>query len=374
MADRETMKQRGEDEAARGRPRAPLPPPTVGGESGKFSEPEVAGAADPASIGVLDDAAPVLGAGASSLSGTGRRRLGDRAFAALTSGAGAFVVVLVLLIGVFLVWQAIPALRDNKANFLTTRQWSVSGSELHFGIAGLLWATILISMIAMVIAVPISIGIALFMTQYAPPRLARPAAQVIDLLAAIPSIIYGIWGIVVLAPALEPVQRVLYHLGGIPLFKDVGIVRGTIFDGGLVLAIMILPIITAISRDVFERTPTENIEAAFALGATKWEMIRVAVLPYGRPGVISGAMLGLGRALGETIAVLLIVSAPSPDSPFHVSIFNNGQTFAAKIAGDSAEFPGSPGPYIAAGLVLFVLTFVVNATARAIVNRRREFR
>jgi phosphate transport system permease protein len=169
-------------------------------------------------------------------------------------------------------------------------------------------------------------------------------------------------------------QRVLYHLGGIPLFKDVGIVRGTIFDGGLVLAIMILPIITAISRDVFERTPTENIEAAFALGATKWEMIRVAVLPYGRPGVISGAMLGLGRALGETIAVLLIVSAPSPDSPFHVSIFNNGQTFAAKIAGDSAEFPGSPGPYIAAGLVLFVLTFVVNATARAIVNRRREFR
>ncbi len=145
---------------------------------------------------------------------------------------------------------------------------------------------------------------------------------------------------------------------------------GTVFNAGVVLAIMILPIITAISRDVFDRTPIANKEAALALGATKWEMIRIAVLPYGRPGVVSGAMLGLGRALGETIAVLLILSTVSKFSP---SLFSGGQTFASKIAGSSAEFGTNPGPYIAAGLVLFVLTFVVNAAARAIVNRRKEF-
>jgi phosphate transport system permease protein len=169
------------------------------------------------------------------------------------------------------------------------------------------------------------------------------------------------------------VQRALYHLGGFPIFKDVGVIRGSIFDGGVVLAIMILPIITAISRDVFERTPRANVEAALALGATRWEMIRMAVLPYGRAGVVSGAMLGLGRAIGETIAVLLIVSALAPSANFQASMFDGGQTFAAKIANDSAEFGSSPGPYIAAGLVLFVLTFAVNAAARSIVNRRKEF-
>jgi phosphate transport system permease protein len=142
-----------------------------------------------------------------------------------------------------------------------------------------------------------------------------------------------------------------------------------------VLAVMILPIITAISRDVYERTPRQNIEAAWALGATRWEMIRLAVLPFGRPGVISGSMLGLGRALGETIAISLILSAPGNGAPFSISIFNGGETFASKIANNAAEFadPKSTGAYIAAGLVLFVLTFIVNAAARAIVNRRKEF-
>ena len=149
--------------------------------------------------------------------------------------------------------------------------------------------------------------------------------------------------------------------------------NGTIFDGAVVLAVMILPIITAISRDVFERTPRANVEAALALGATKWEMIRIAVLPYGRAGVVSGSMLGLGRALGETIAVYLIVSTVG--APFHFSIFTGGSTFASQIANGSAEFnnPASTGAYIAAGLVLFVLTFVVNSAARAIVNRRKDF-
>ena len=354
----------------------PLPAPSIGGESVLDPPPAgtvVVGSAEPAAIDVLEDAPPAAGIGSAPPTGTGRVRLGDRVFQGMTSGAGAFVVLLVLLVGVFLIYQAIPAIRDDQVNFLTSREWAVSGSTLRFGIAGLLWTTVLISVIAMIIAVPISIGIALFMTQYAPRQLSRPIAYVIDLLAAIPSIIYGIWGITVLAPKLEPIQRALYHLGGIPIFKDKGFVRGSIFDGGVVLAIMILPIITAIARDVFERTPRQNIEAAWALGATRWEMIRMAVLPYGRPGVVSGAMLGLGRALGETIAILLIVSAPANGAPFSASIFNGGQTFAAKIAADSAEFPSAPGPYIAAGLVLFVLTFIVNAAARGIVNRRKDF-
>ena len=227
----------------------------------------------------------------------------------------------------------------------------------------------------MLLAVPIAIGIALFITQYAPRRLARPVGYVVDLLAAIPSIIYGIWGITVLAPKLAPVQRTLYHLGVFPLFENKNIEEGTIFNGGIVLAVMILPIITAISRDVFERTPPQNIEGAWALGATRWEMIRMAVLPHGRPGVISGAMLGLGRALGETIAVTLILSKSGVGSPFTFSIFNGGETFASKIANNAAEFnsPQQTGAFIAAGLVLFVLTFAVNAAARGVVSRRKDF-
>jgi phosphate transport system permease protein len=352
----------------------PLPAPSIGGESVLHRDAVLAiGSAQPGAISTGEDMAPVLGAGQRSVGGTAKSRLGDRLFGWLAGGSGAFVVLLVVLVGVFLVAQAIPAISQDKSNFFTSRDWDVTGAQLHFGIAGLLYATVLISLIAMVIAVPVSIGIALFMTQYAPKRLRRPIAYIIDLLAAIPSIIYGIWGITVLAPKLEPVQRALYHLGGFPIFKDVGVIRGSIFDGGVVLAVMILPIITAIARDVFERTPEANIEAALALGATRWEMIRMAVLPHGRAGVVSGAMLGLGRALGETIAVLLIVSALAGSAPFHASIFDGGQTFAAKIANDSAEFGNSPGPYIAAGLVLFVLTFVVNAAARSVVNRKKEF-
>jgi phosphate transport system permease protein len=347
---------------------AAAPPPTD-------AQP-VTGSAEPLAVSTLEAEPAVAGAGSVAL-GTPRRRVrpGDRIFHSLAEGSGIFVVILIALVAAFLIGQAIPALRDNKSNFLFSRDWSVDTGTLHFGIVDLLWVTVIISLLAMIIAVPIAIGIALFITQYAPARLARPVAYIIDLLAAIPSIIYGIWGIVVLAPALEPVQRTLYHLGPIPLFKDKNVDLGTIFDGGIVLAIMILPIITAISRDVFERTPRDNVEAAWALGATRWEMIRMAVLPYGRPGVISGSMLGLGRALGETIAVLLILSKPSPGSPFTSSIFNGGETFASKIANNASEFtdPKQTGAYIAAGLVLFVLTFVVNAAARGIVNRRREF-
>jgi len=306
----------------------------------------------------------------SSQSGGGRRRLGDRIFVTAAGGASAVVILIVILVAVFLLIKAVPAIGDDRANFLTSTKFNVgTNGTLEFGIAGLLYTTVLSSVVALLLAVPLAIGIALFITQYAPRRISQPIAHAIDLLAAIPSIIYGLWGIRTLAPHLIPVQHALSHLG-LGLFADQNVDVGTVFDAGVVLAIMILPIITAISRDVFDRTPNANKEAALALGATRWEMIRMAVLPYGRPGVISGAMLGLGRALGETIAVLLILSTVSG---FSFSLFSGGSTFASKIVQGKGEFGDHPGPYIAAGLVLFVLTFLVNALARTIVARRKDF-
>jgi phosphate transport system permease protein len=354
------------DGGSGGSPAAPL----------HFEVPPVIGSAQPAAVSVYDDTPPVSGAGSATL-GTPRSKVrwGDRILAWLTTGSGVVVITLIGLIALFLVISAAPSLADDKANFLFSRDWTVTSDTLRFGIVDMLWVTIVISLFAMLLAVPVAIGIALFITFYAPKRLARPVAYVVDLLAAIPSIIYGIWGITVLAPHLRSVQQALNHLGFAKIFAAENVQDGTIFNGGIVLAIMILPIITAISRDVFERTPRQNIEAAWALGATRWEMIRLAVLPYGRPGVISGAMLGLGRALGETIAVYLILSKPGNGSPFTWSVFAGGETFASRIARNAAEFnePKQTGAYIAAGLVLFLLTFAVNAAARSVVNRRKDF-
>ncbi|HEV7205301.1 MAG TPA: phosphate ABC transporter permease subunit PstC [Jatrophihabitans sp.] len=368
MSEREIMTERSE-------PREPLPAPRVGGESvepvaahdGRRLESPIE--SEVALGGRHTDASKVSGSGIAS--GGGRARFGDRIFLGLSSAAAVTVILIVVLIATFLLIKSVPSIADDKVNFLTSTEWGTDPGNLRFGIANLLWVTVIISLIALVVAVPIAVGIALFITQYAPARVARPVAYVIDLLAAIPSIVYGIWGATVLATALEPVQRFLAHIP-LPLF-DFKQPNSTIFDGAVVLAVMILPIITAISRDVFERTPIANIEAALALGATRYEMIRMAVLPYGRAGVVSGSMLGLGRALGETIAVYLILSTVG--GPFSFSILRGGETFASKIANGSAEFnnPQSTGAYIAAGLVLFVLTFVVNSAARAIVNRRKDF-
>ena len=307
--------------------------------------------------------------------GTGR--LGDRLFAGATTGAGLLVVLIVTLVGVFLVAQAIPALRADKSSFLTSTDWRV-GSTLSFGIAALLWATVASSVVALLIAVPFSVAIALFLTQYSPRWLAKPAAALIDLLAAVPSIVYGLWGGYVVAARWAPIQDgISSALGWVPFFDKVpGITGGnTLFFVGIILAIMILPIITGLSREVFAQTPTTHMEGAYALGATKWEMIRTAVLPFGRPGVISASMLGLGRALGETIAVLIILSGLPGGAKWTFSLFNGGATFASKIASDASEFSGglSTGAYIAAGLVLFVLTFVVNALARVVIERRKAF-
>jgi phosphate transport system permease protein len=368
MTEREIMSKRQSDSPDK----KPAPPRNPDGER-VFADPPIVGSTSPLAIGTLAGATAVDQASATG--GTGKVRIGDRVFLWLTAGSGGFVIILIALVAVFLFTRALPVIAKDKANFLFSRGFQLGTTPLKFGVIDLMWVTVVSSTIALIVAVPVALGIALFITQYAPAAVRRPVGYIIDLLAAIPSIIYGIWGIYILAPHLEIVQRAMYHLGFIPLFKDKGVATGSIFDASIVLAIMILPIITAISRDVFDRTPSANVEAAWALGATRWEMIRMAVLPYGRPGVVSGAMLGLGRALGETIAVVLILSKPSSSASFSFSIFDGGQTFASLIGLNMQEANGATetGAYISAGLVLFILTFAVNATARAIVNRRKDF-
>lgn len=297
------------------------------------------------------------------------RRWGDRIFSSVATAAGATIVAAIALMALFLVIRAVPSLQANKANFITSSEFSTTDeSNLRFGIAELFQVTVLSSVFALIIAVPIAIGIAAFLTDYAPRSLAKPFAILVDLLAAVPSIVFGLWGIFVLAPWLAPVAQFFNdNLGWLFLFADgnVSLVGGgTIFTAGVVLAVMILPIITSVTREVFSLTPRAHVEAAQALGATKWEVIRMTVFPYGRSGMIAGSMLGLGRALGETVAVLIILRSAAQAG--HWSLFDGGYTFASKIASAAAEFSSKlpTGAYIAAGFVLFILTFVVNALAR----------
>lgn len=307
-----------------------------------------------------------------TLSGRGRPR-GDSIFKAIATVAGASIVLFIALIAVFLLVRAIPSLQANTVNFFTSTEFStVDVTNLAFGIRDLFMVTVLSSFLALFIAVPISVGIAVYLTQYAPARLSRTFGSIVDLLAAVPSIVFGLWGIFVLAPAIEPVSTFLNsNLSWFFLFGDGNVSLnggGTIFTAGIVLAVMILPIITSVSREVLRQTPKAHIEAALALGATRWEVVRMTVLPFGRSGIIAASMLGLGRALGETVAILIILRAAASAGSW--SLFDGGYTFASKIASAAAEFsvPLSTGAYIAAGFVLFALTFVVNALARSIVG------
>jgi phosphate transport system permease protein len=308
--------------------------------------------------------------------GSPKVRFGDRVFRGLAEGSGVSIIVLIGAIGAFLLWRAIPALGNNDENFFTYGGlWSTADtSGMQFGIWDVLQVTLAVSLFALVLAMPIALGIAIFLTQYSPKRVAAPLGYMVDLLAAVPSIVYGVWGLYVLAPAIKPVALWLNHnLGWFPLFAtgSASIAGGgTIFTAGIVLAVMILPIIAAVTREVFVQTPRGQIEAALALGATRWEVVRTTVLPFGLSGYISGAMLGLGRALGETIALLIILRGVT--KPFGWSLFDGGNTFASKIAAAASEFNNDlqAGAYIAAGLVLFVLTFVVNSLARAVVTRK----
>ncbi|KGM10638.1 phosphate ABC transporter permease subunit PstC [Cellulomonas bogoriensis] len=309
--------------------------------------------------------------------GAGRpgRDVAGRAFAVLATGAGALILLTLAAVAVFLVIRAWPAMTTPADELADAISWIPEGTTLLQYIGPLVFGTLLAALLALAMAVPVAIGIALFISHYAPRRLASGLGYVVDLLAAIPSVIYGLWGGLWLAPRLEPAWHWLAdNLGFIPLFAGpASTPPRVLMTVGVVLAVMILPIITAVSREVFLQTPRLHEEAALALGATRWEMIRMAVLPFGRSGVISAAMLGLGRALGETMAVLMILS---PGFSYSFALLQAGehQTIAANIANQFAEAnPLGVSALIATGLALFVITLVVNMAARWVVARRKEF-
>ena len=299
-----------------------------------------------------------------------RRRIGDRVFSGLATGSGITILVILAMVAGFLLMQAFPALTTPPAQLQAQGYGDFWSWILPFA-----WGTVWASFWALLLAVPTSIGIALFISHYAPRRLAAGLGYVIDLLAAVPSVVFGLWGSMVLAPAVQPLYLWLNtYLGWIPFFGGQPSGTGrTLLTASVVLAVMILPIITSLSREVFLQTPVLHEEAALALGATRWEMIKMAVLPFARPGIISASMLGLGRALGETMAVAMVLS-PASIISFALLTSQNPNTIAANIA---LSFPESYGlginQLIATGLVLFVITLAVNMIARWIVNRRAEF-
>jgi phosphate transport system permease protein len=292
------------------------------------------------------------------------RRTGDLVFSGTARAAGIAILVALAGVAVFLTVEGLPAVTaaesamDGKAG-ITLYVWP------------LLFGTLLAALLAMAVATPLAIGVALVISHFAPRRLARTLGALIDLLAAVPSVVYGLWGINVLAPrTVELYEWLEENLGFIPLFAGPASSTGrTILTAALVLAVMALPIITAITREVFAQTPTLHQEAALALGATRWEMIRMTVLPYGRSGMVSATMLGLGRALGETMAVAMVLSATGVVT-FNLISSTNPSTIAANIALQFGEASGlKVNVLIFSGLVLFVVTFVVNFLGRAITAR-----
>ncbi|MGV0626481.1 phosphate ABC transporter permease subunit PstC [Mycolicibacter minnesotensis] len=305
-------------------------------------------------------------------------RLQDRIFRLVAESSSVLIIALITAVGGFLLLRAIPALRRNRENFFTYGgNWiTTDTSAMHFGIAEMLQVTVFVSVFALMLAMPVALGVAVYLAEYAPRRLVGPLSYMVELLAAVPSIIYGVWGLYVLAPQLRGSALWLNeHLGGLPFFAtgNASVAGGgTIFTGGIVLAVMILPIITAVTREILVQTPRGQVEAALALGATRWEVIKMVVLPFGRSGYISASMLGLGRALGETVALLIILR--STQKAFNWSLFDGGSTFATKIAATASEFNDQykAGAYIAAGLVLFVLTLIVNALARVAIRQKAQ--
>ena len=278
--------------------------------------------------------------------------------------------MLVLLVLAYMVISttgtALPVFSSQGISFVTSTDWDPSKGQ--FGTLAFIYGTIVTSVIALIIAVPLSVGVALFSTEYAPKRLRGPLIYAVDLLAAVPSVIYGLWGVFVLLPLfLQPVADFLAkYLGLIPIFK--GPASGlSYFGAGIILAIMITPIITSLTREVLTTVPTADRHAAYALGATRWEMIRAAVLPASRAGIVGATMLGLGRALGETIAVALLVGSVAK---VDASIVRPGYSMAAVIANTFSEATGEHiRALVGIGVVLFVMTIVINMAARAIVWR-----
>ena len=302
-------------------------------------------------------------------------RRSDKVFRGIVTGGGLSSLAILGLIAIFLGYRGFEVLRQEGIGFITNSDWTISTDdagnvlESHFGLAAMLVGTILCSLIAVVIAVPISVFSALFLNFYAPGWLKKFLITIIDMMAAFPSILFGIWGFLVLMPSVEYWAKLLHrYLGFIPVFDmQVPVFTRSPFVAGVVLAIMIIPIITSVSREIFSQAPLDRIQAAYALGATRWAMIKAVVIPHGRSGVIGGAMLGLGRAMGETVAVFTVLNIV-----FQVNwqmLLGAGGNVASLII---LKF-GDASPYeikalMAAGLILFLLTLIVNAMANLIVK------
>jgi phosphate transport system permease protein len=300
-----------------------------------------------------------------------RSVLPDRAFRLLALGAGLLVLVVLALVAVATTQQAWPAFRKEGLAFLTSREWAPSQGK--FGALAFIYGTAVVSVIALVLAVPVSVGIALFLTEVAPRRLRGPVVYLLDLLAAVPSVVFGLWAFDRLR---QPLGNTVYPaiagtLGGIPVLgRLVGPpVNGLSFvTAGVILGLMITPIITSLTREVFNTVPNSLREGALAMGATRWEMIREAVLPYGRVGLVGAVMLGLGRAMGETIAVTLTIGS-SWQITSH--LFSSGDAMPAVIVNQFGEASGTHrAALIGLGVVLFLMTILVNIAARATLGRR----
>ena len=280
----------------------------------------------------------------------------------------ALILVIIAFFFVFLIGKARPALaHQGVLSFIFSNDWNPSAQV--YGAWPLLAGSLITAATALVIGVPVALAAALYVGELAPRRVATPLATLIDLLAAVPSVVYGLWGIFVLIPTLKPAEQWFSDTFSFLPFVGGNVGGPNYFIAGLILAIMIMPIVSAISRDVIATVPRDHKEAALALGATRWEMLRIAVLPYSRSGIVGAAMLGLGRAIGETIAVTLVIGNASVVGN---SIFDQGYTLAAVVAnefGEAAADDLHKGALIAAGLVLFVLTLAINGAARALVNR-----
>ncbi|MDR5712212.1 phosphate ABC transporter permease subunit PstC [Nesterenkonia flava] len=298
----------------------------------------------------------------------------DRGFAGLARFAGIGILIILAFVAFFLVYNSWGAIYHDQDGQADTASFHIGEFLSHAW--PLVIGTVIVSVIALLIAAPIAIGVALYISHYAPPRASRTIGYIIDLLAAIPSVVYGAWGMTFLAPTLVPFYGWLNeYLGFIPIFGGAPSPTGrTVITAGVVLSVMVLPIITSVCREIFIQTPKLHEEAALALGATRWEMIKMTVLPFARGGIISGIMLGLGRALGETMAVVLVLSS----GPIAWSIIQSGRhdTIPSNIA---SNFPESRQgsvhwhELIAIGLVLFIITLLVNMIARWIVARHKEF-
>ncbi|HTZ91137.1 MAG TPA: phosphate ABC transporter permease subunit PstC [Streptosporangiaceae bacterium] len=300
---------------------------------------------------------------------------GDLIFRGVLRAAGLSSFLITAMILIFLVYRGMWALRADGLSFFTKQSWVFVGNQ--FGVGGMLPDTIIIAAIASAIAIPVALTAAIFIAEYAPGRLRRFLIAVIDLMAAIPSIIYAVWGRAFLMPRVIGVMGWLsHHISWFPPFRITTAQSASTFVGspaiaGMVVSLMAIPIITSLSREVFSQAPAAEREAAYALGSTRWGMIRTVVLPFGRGGAIGAAMLGIGRALGETIAVLLIIT-PTPALNWHI-LQSGGNSIAALIAGawNYATYD-QLSALMAAGLALFAITLIVNSLAAIIINRSRS--